>query len=420
MASEFRKNNQNYNILRFNLVKFISLSAFGPFEIYSFLYLSETADSRIILGAIMIAALLLGTGFDPVMGGIIDRHSRKWIMDLIMAGWVLSSIAAFLIWMVFPHMGNYIIPGLFLWYDFSGGAFFSVMRSLQQTISDRRSLGRNNSFSEISGQLPSIIGAGMAIPVLEFIGIRWSLMLSVFFLIVAIMVLHGLHEEFDPAGRRDNIHGRAENTLGFLRKNPYTILFFYLLNFTFIMVTVDNLLKPMFIVESLHGSAASISLSEITYATFGCITGIVMSVLSVKFTIRHCYAFMTIFMAGSFLIPFSGVFYIYILFQSFHGIGNPGNRISRNTIAMTMVHPSDSGKFFGGIEFLSNITRIALLVAFTILVNITGPGFLIEITGFIMVGTTSVSLLIYRAIAKGGGFLRKEGHSKSGTAGNIG
>ena len=180
-----------------------------------------------------------------------------------------------------------------------------------------------------------------------------------------------------------------------MRSHFRLVLFFYLLNFTFIIVTLGNLVKPIFIVDVLNGNTSSISLSEMTYAVFGSITGIVLSVIPIKFGLRYCYIFMILFAFGSFLIPLSPDIVFYLVFQSTHGIGNPGNRIFRNTLIMNHVKPSDSGRFFASITFLSNISRLILLSIFTSVVNITGPGLLLDMTGFLMIGAMGVSLVLY-------------------------
>lgn len=382
------------NLLRFNIAKVTALSSFGPFEIYSLFYLSSTSEGRIMLGIVMISALILGICFDPIIGRIIDYHHRKPVLNFIIVSWAASLVIAFSIWTSNPGSKEFIIPLLFVFLDFSGGAFFSTLRSFQQTITGKKLYGRSNALSEISGQLPSFIGAGAAIPIIMYVGVRYSLLISTLVLIIPLLLLGRIRENFEPVASRDN-GGKIEGTLSFLKSHYRLVIFFYLLNFTFIVVAVGNLLKPVFIVDVLNGNTSSISLSEMTYSVLGSITGLILSVIPVKFGLKYCYLFMTLFAFGSFLIPFSPDITLFLIFQSTHGVGNPGNRISRNTIVMNNVKTSDSGRFFAAISFLSNISRLILLSLFTLLVNITGPGLLIELTGFMMVGAIGISSLIY-------------------------
>ncbi|MFG1449716.1 MAG: hypothetical protein AAE983_03625 [Thermoplasmataceae archaeon] len=388
-----------YNLLRFNVAKIIALSSFGPFEIYSLFYLSATSGGRITLGIVMVSALLLGIGFDPFLGRIIDYHHRKAIIFMILFSWVASLMVAFSIWTLYPESKEILIPALFVFLDFSGGAFFSVMRAFQQTITDRNLYGRSNALSEISGQLPSFIGASSAIPAILYIGVRYSLVISAMAILVPLLLLHGIRENYAPSQFFSN-EKKAQGTLSFMRSHYKVVIFFYLLNFTFIIITLGNLLKPIFIVDALKGNSSSISLSEMTYAVFGSLTGVALSLTPIKFGLKHCYLFMALFSFGTFLIPFSPDFAFFLAFQSAHGIGNPGNRISRNTLIMNHVKPSDSGRFFASITLLSNISRLVLLSIFTLLVNITGAGPLIEVTGFLMIGAMLASFFIYLKTAE--------------------
>ena len=391
--------NEIDNLLRFNIAKIIALSSFGPFEIYSLFYLSATPVGRITIGVVMVSALLLGIGFDPILGRIIDYHCRKAVIFAIILSWVTALLVAFAIWTLDPESTEILIPSLFVFLDFSGGAFFSTMRAFQQTITSRSLYGRSNALSEISGQLPTFIGASSAIPVILYIGVRYSLVISAVVVIVSLMLLMRIREDYTP--NKTLSEGRkAQGTISFMKSHYKVVVFFYLLNFTFIIVTLGNLLKPIFIVDILRGNSSSISLSEMTYAVFGSLTGIALSLIPVKFGLKHCYLFMMLFTLGSFLIPFSPDLAFFLAFQSTHGIGNPGNRISRNTLIMNHVKPSDSGRFFASVTFLSNISRLILLSIFTLLVNITGSGLLIEITGFLMIGAMGLSFIIYLKTAE--------------------
>jgi hypothetical protein len=55
-----------------------------------------------------------------------------------------------------------------------------------------------------------------------------------------------------------------------------------------------------------------------------------------------------------------------------------------------------SGRFYAGIELFSNITRLALLLVFTVSIEFVGPSVLISITGIIMLIAISLSMILYR------------------------
>lgn len=382
-------------LLRFNVLKFLSVSGFGPFEIYSLLYLSSTVVLRLLFGLILISGMVFSILTGPYVGNIIDSYPRKKILGILLYLWIFSSLGVFFMWKTVPETQEFIIPALFIFTDVTGGIFYSAMRALQQTITSRGNYGKSNAYSEISGQLPSLIGAGTAIPFLLFAGPLYSPLLAVVFTAAGLILLQGIDEKFTPSHIGVRNMRREERTISFVRNHLSEVLFFYFLNFTFIAVMIGNLLKPVFIVEILHGTAESISLSEIAYAVFGSATGVFLSIFNGGKSMYRLYLCIAIFGLGSLLIPIAPDFILFLAFQSLHGIGNPGARISRNTIIMQGVPPEMVGRFYAGIQLLSNITRLVLLVAVTAAISFTGPALLIELTGVMVIAAMFISMILY-------------------------
>jgi hypothetical protein len=59
------------------------------------------------------------------------------------------------------------------------------------------------------------------------------------------------------------------------------------------------------------------------------------------------------------------------------------------------VPPEMVGRFYAGIQLLSNITRLVLLVAVTAAISYTGPGLLIELTGVMVIDAMLISTVLY-------------------------
>lgn len=383
-------------LIRFNLMKIISLSSFVPFEIYSLLYLSSTKWGEMELGTIMILALLFGILSGPHIGTIIDQNERKKIINKITVLWIIIFSAGSLLWNADPNLKQFLIPVIFLLLDFLESIFFAALRSLQKTINSARKYGISNSLSEITGQFPTIIGASLAMPILSIFGAKNSLIISIPFLVAGLLLMKGIKENYTPVASDKKPATGGSGYFSFMRKNFSLIFFFYLLNFTFIITTVGNLLKPVFIVQVLHGTYTDISFSEIAYSVFGMAIGFVLTTTSGRFTLKHCYLFMIIFTAGCFFIPSSTSFLMYLGFQSANGIGNPGNRVARNTILMRGIPNEISGRFYAGISFMSNITRIVLLLIFTVSLGFVSSSVLISICGIVMLVAIFLSAVTYK------------------------
>ncbi|MEM3675765.1 MAG: hypothetical protein QXV22_01765, partial [Thermoplasmataceae archaeon] len=188
------------------------------------------------------------------------------------------------------------------------------------------------------------------------------------------------------------------------------VLLIFFLNFPFIMVTaIGNFVKPIFIVTVLHGGAIDISLSEFTYAALASLMGLLLSHFLKGRELFMSYLFYIIYTAGSFLIPYSSSFLMYLAFQAAHGIGNPGIRICRNTFVMKNINRNFSGRFFGAVSFVSNIARVSLLLFAMATVNIIGPGKLFTASGFILAAALAGSTILIMTGRTGDFVIRKIG-----------
>ena len=392
------KTDDQKNFVYYNSFNSLFLVAFIPFEIFAIVNLSLTPSGRLIFGGVMMAILIVQIIVSPFIGNLLDSFPRKTvIMRVILLQLAFALIISFL-WEMLPEYEIIFIITLFMLVNITEGIFFDAMRSMQQTISSPVNIGKGNGFSEISGQLPSIIGPAMAIPVLTFLGPLYSLALSTVILILTVPILMRVKENFTVEKKvmNKNTAEKKEGAINYMKKNPSKIIFAFLLNMPFIMVATGNFLKPVFIVSTLHAGLFGLSLSEMVYASFASTLGLVLSVTRWKNEIVMMYGFFILYIFGTFLMPTSPILFIFLIYQSFHGIGNPGVRVSRNTFLMKRIDAQHSGRFFSSVTFLSTTARLMLLVFFTLTVNTLGTTFLFDLSGFILVASLTFSIILMK------------------------
>ncbi|KAA8922835.1 MFS transporter [Thermoplasma sp.] len=379
------------------MTKVMFLSSSLPIEIYIMFLLSSTHTGRIIFGAIMLVSLTVITGLQAPIGKIIDSMKRKTIVQIIQGSSSIAEVLIFIVWNFWQVSPILILSALMIYLDVSETFYFDAMRALLQTISESGLYVRSNGLSEISGQLPSIIGPIMAIPLLHFLGPRTALVVAALLASVSLIPLWYLRDDYRPTkNTRHGVDGMT-GTISVIRRFPKQIALIYLLNFPFIMVTVGNLVKPVFIVNVIHGGVADISLSEIDYAAFAAITGLFMAIFPSRREMTNTFIFFLIYLAGLILMPFSSSFVAFLLFQSLHGIGNPGTRINRNSLVMKYVPRDLQGRFSSGVSLFSTITRMTILAVFTVEIDRVS-----SIDLFLAMSAITVLAMAIALVLKGG------------------
>lgn len=383
---------ENRNLLLFNISKALAFSAFFPFQIYTLFYLSSSFNGKYILGLLMVFTILIVLLSQRVMGSIIDSYSRKHIIKTVLTAWIIIAFPISFLWKYsgIPHIFYIVI--LFIFLDFTGGMLWDVMRSLQQNITLSKNYGRSNGLAEISGQVPSIIGPAMSIPVLAYAGVGYSFLISTAICIICIVLTAKIQEDFKP--EKIKPLSRQSSPLKIIKAYPSEIIFISLLNIPYVLIATGDFLKPIFIVNILHGASSDIALSEIAYSAFASITGLVATLFSKKHELIYCYIFFSIYTVGSFLIPFARTFLLYIALQSFHGIGNPGTRITRNTFTMKRVENKFSGRFNAAVSVVVNSSKLILLMMFTLFINIAGSIELLLISAMISLAAMMLSIFL--------------------------
>ena len=356
-----------YSTLLYNSSKILALSSTYPVEIYTMFLLSLSNPGKIQFGTIMILSLIFSMFIDPFLGKIIDSFPRRRLIEMLQTISILFEMFSLLLWHFHMMQRVLVLSVLLIYINVSSSVYFDMMRALLQTISHQTAYLRMNGIAEASGQFPSLLGSAIAVPALLLIGPQGSLALAIIIQIISLLFISLIEENFTP---ERSLRGKKIKHNGVL-------------------------LKPIFIVNVIHGNVSDISFSEMDYAAFAALTGLAISMFPRGNELANSFIFFAIYIAALLLMPFSSNFIFFMIFQSLHGIGNPGTRINRNSFVMKHVPMEMLGRFSSGVSLLSTITTMAILIAVTLEINSISI-----IVIFLALGTLSIAAMIMAFLLK--------------------
>ena len=394
------ENASNTRYVMFLIARFMVIMSTSPVDIMAVYRLSSSRNSVVLFGITMLVELCIVLVFQPFLSSRLDRIERKTVQK-VNNTLMIVVLGSMLIIYTYVGLRNNIIYSVYLVIN---GVFFSVVwqtfNAMVQTVGDREQYGKLAGLMEMMGQSPVVLGALVSAAMFAYYGFTASLILSLALLCISLAFLYSFEERFVPDGKLKKTKAGAgiRENADYIRKNSRLVMYIFLLNFPFIAIVTGNFLKPIYISQVLHGGPSTLAISEGVYALAAILAGLVMPRIN-----RHIGYFLSIytctivFIIGSVIMPLFPFFAAYFLFQTFHGFGNPGIRVSRNTLVMKNIPREEMGRFNGAIQLLTTPVRIILLTVFMITVGYLGPGMLIFISGMLVMVASTLSLDLYRS-----------------------
>lgn len=376
MTSQYRK---------LNSARFTSIVSLVPVEIFVTFQLADNPEFYSYLGLSLVVPLLIEVLLQAKFSSLLDSRSRKSLLILNEAtnSAVLVSVfsGSFFLgeYNVFLDFTTLISIEIFLFITYQ-----TYMALAKEIVADN-AMGNYNGLSEIISQFPVLIGTFVSSLIFLEIGLRGLLILALALHMFAVLQLRGVEEAFGkscrPAGQ-----GSLIGSIPYLKSNFRNVFFIFLLNFPFIAIIAGNFLNPIFIASNLNGNASSLAYSDSVYALLAMLTGLLAPRLMSRLgEMKSIYLFAAIFLAGSILTPEVSIFSFFLLFHALHGLGNPGVRIARNSMAMRSTPVEEIGRFNGSVSLLTIMGRL-LMIGFCILtldfIGVRGLILLMGITVF--------------------------------------
>ncbi|MCL4341637.1 MAG: MFS transporter [Candidatus Thermoplasmatota archaeon] len=366
-----------YPYRRILFARFSGLIGPVPLDVEATFRLASNLATVQLLGFVMTAAILLEIGIQPYISVLLDSHSRKEIQFLnlmifssaMMVCGILTSLLG---------TGKYWYSVAFIAVDLYYFVSYQAYAALAQELVPGKIAGSYNGFAEIVGQSPVFVGGILSAVLWNFVGFGGIMLLCAAVTILGTLPLKSLPARNVGTGLSKK---RPRKPGHYMSGKFRSILYIFLLNAPYVAVVSGNYLKPIFIAQVLSGSPGTLGLSESVYAGMAALTGILAPVMIQRVgEFSSAMIFSAIYAAASLLMPLLPFIWIFFMLQALHGTGNPGNRISRNTIVMKNVPKEEIGRFNGSVNLLTMLSRVLILAAYIITLNTAGVRVLMEVT----------------------------------------
>ncbi|TSB47644.1 MFS transporter [Alkalicoccobacillus porphyridii] len=325
-----------------------------------------------LLGIAMAATTFMLFFLAPVIGNLIDRVSRKKILQFNQ--WlVLTVVAPMAVWGLLQ--GGYETWQLVVLYVTSVlyyGVYFPNNLALVQEIFDRKQHNKLNGILEIQSQTASVIAGGVSgmlfhiiDPAIIFLFVAICSILSLFF-IRKIPYQSRNQRQSNPS------HSPSDKTAGlsFIKRNVQLSLCVFALTIPFLTLMVGNYLRPVYIQSTLSADASIYGFSNMTYSIGAVAAGVLIPFLYSRYGIwRAVWVSMFVYVASLFVVATVPVVSVFIAVQILQGLGNAGSRICKQNLMMAKIPNAYIGRVNSVFEAVGFAIRLCLLLLFTYLLG---------------------------------------------------
>jgi len=340
-------------------------------------YLVESTGSASLLGSTMLLSSILTLLVGPYSGTLIDRYSRKTILQMEQLGGfvVLALLAVWGFWgsyhewmLVLLYMATLF---MFQIHEPAQAAF------VQETFAPKHYKAINSSL-EIENQTALVLAGGFAGIILGKFGLHVVLLFNALTYLIAFMMLSGIDYVFtlgkqtDKSPRTSWVEQFYQSWV-YIRERRGFMIFGVSALVPFIAVMLANLLNPIFVSQVLREDVKIYSLGEVTYSIGAVAAGIMLAWFSRKLGAFSymvlSYVFMAIVFVLTIAIPNGWVF---VLLSAFIGWCNVSTRLIRQTLYMELLPNRFMGRVMSFFKSIGTLMRLLLLALFTVMLDSTG------------------------------------------------
>lgn len=367
--------------------------------------LVSSANGHQVYGYMTLALTIFNFIVTPLIGGIIDRFSRK---KLLIAG----EIAGLTIMLFFSLLGfmehsyevwHYIVISMIgsLYYTI----FYPTMFAFSQECFAKQHYKSLNGAMEVQGQIASMIAGGIASILIMKIDLQWILLINSLTYLIAAALFMKIKFVEQVEVRKQDI--QKKNIIGgftYLWKFPKMFYFLLFSTFPFIGVMVTNYLFPIYLQQVLHASAWVYGAESMIYSLGAVCAGLLIPIISRKVGNEKTMIFGVVcYTIAISLITFVDI-PIFLCLMFFLALGNAGSRVARQTFMMEHIPNEYMGRVDSVIRLIGLFIRIILLALFTQLVAFQAVILCFALLSVILCLT---SIIVYSLWRKGL-FLKKE------------
>ncbi|MFD2368484.1 MFS transporter [Brevibacillus sp. GCM10020057] len=369
-------------------------------------YLVETTGSAQLLGSTMFTSALLMFFIGPYIGTLIDRFSRKkmLLIENLIGFAVLGSLAA---WGFFGPYAEWMLIAIYLVTTFMYQIHYPAQSALVQEGFEARHYDSINSLLEIEGQTASVLAGGVAGVLLNSYGLHVVILFDALTYLLAFGLLSTMKYTFTLEGeaganRGVNWLGQLGQSWQYIRERRGFLVFGISALMPFIAIMVSNLLKPVYVSQTLKADVSVFSFGEMAYAigavTAGALVAIVVrKVGSYAAIVGNTLLFAAV-IAGMVSLPYG---WALIAAYAVYGWCNASVRLIRQTLYMNVVPKHLMGRVMSFFNSVGMMMRLVLIGLFTVIIDHTGAslGYII-MAGLLLLAAVGLAVTMRPILAE--------------------
>ncbi|MCM3457199.1 MFS transporter [Heyndrickxia oleronia] len=357
-------------------------------------YMIELTGTARLLGSTMIISAILTLLIGPFAGTMIDRFSRKAILQFEQ----LAGFTVLLTVSVWGWLGTYsewmmvfiYLSSIFIFYMHE-----SAQSAFVQEIFEPKLYGSINSFLEIENQTALVLSGALAGILLEKFGLHVVLILNALGYLLAFLNLLGINyvstsKEKLKLDTRNSWLSMFNESWRFIKRRRGLMIFGVAALIPFITVMLVNLLNPIFVSHSLKADVKIYSLGEVTYSIGALISGVCTTIITRKMSSSSYmvanYFMMIVALILTVTFPKAGIF---LLCSALIGWCNVSTRLIRQNMYMELLPNHLIGRVLSFFKSIGTLLRLLLLALFTIIIDLNG----VSVGYFILAGILSVATI---------------------------
>ncbi|MBU5210774.1 MFS transporter [Heyndrickxia sp. FSL K6-6286] len=357
-------------------------------------YMIELTGTARLLGSTMIISAILTLLIGPFAGTMIDRFSRKAILQFEQ----LAGFTVLLTVSVWGWLGTYsewmmvfiYLSSIFIFYMHE-----SAQSAFVQEIFEPKLYGSINSFLEIENQTALVLSGALAGILLEKFGLHVVLILNALAYLLAFLNLLGINyvstsKEKLKLDTRNSWLSMFNESWRFIKRRRGLMIFGVAALIPFITVMLVNLLNPIFVSHSLKADVKIYSLGEVTYSIGALISGVCTTIITRKLSSSSYmvanYFMMIVALILTVTFPKAGIF---LLCSALIGWCNVSTRLIRQNMYMELLPNHLIGRVLSFFKSIGTLLRLLLLALFTIIIDLNG----VAVGYFILAGILSLATI---------------------------
>ncbi|GEB31261.1 MULTISPECIES: MFS transporter [Brevibacillus] len=342
-------------------------------------YLVETTGSAQLLGSTMFVSAVLMFFIGPYIGTLIDRYSRKKMLlveNLIGFG-VLGVLA---VWGFFGEYQEWMLITIYLVTTFMYQIHYPAQSALVQETFKPKHYNDINSLLEIEGQTASVLAGAFSGLLLGKFGLSTVVLFNALTYLFAFCLLSTMKYTFTLEGEAKLSQGvswisQFGQSWSYIKEKKGFLVFGICALMPFIAVMASNLLKPVYVSQTLQADVSVFSFGEMAYALGAVAAGILVSVvvrkmgqLAAMVANTLLFAVMIVVMVA---LPYG---WALIGAYMFYGWSNASVRLIRQSLYMTVIPKQFMGRVMSFFNSLGMMMRLVLIGVFTVMIDYTGAG----------------------------------------------